>query len=103
LLQYVQGQAADGQKTGLSGGKGHQILQVQTQIKLETVLGASTLEVQEGLQRVPPFGRDLRQSQIGAAQLGAQRVDPHEDFRDLVVGQCSLQHVHAVHVLADAA
>jgi hypothetical protein len=49
------------------------------------------------------LGGDLGERQVGAAQLGAEGVHAHEDLRDLVVGELSFEHVHAVDVLADAA
>ena len=102
-LQGLPRQAAHGQEARLPGGEGDQVLEVQAEVQVEAPFRALLLERLERLERVPPLGGDLRQRQVGTAQLGAQRVHAHEDLGDLVVGETSLQHVHAIDVFADAA
>ncbi|MCY1290774.1 hypothetical protein D9M70_399340 [compost metagenome] len=72
LLQLLDVQVANDLEPRLTGGKRHQVLQVQAEIKIKSRAGTGLLKILECLQRVPPLGSDLRQRQVGTAQLGAQ-------------------------------
>src|SRR5690606_11141936 len=61
VLQAVQGNAAGGLEARLPGGEGDHRLEEDAQVEVKTIIGAALLERLELLQRVPPFGRDLRQ------------------------------------------
>lgn len=54
-------------------------------------------------ERVPPLRRDLREREVRAAELRAERVHADEYLGDLVVRHVPLEDVHAIGVLADAA
>src|SRR5690606_20508717 len=102
FLQALQRDTADGLETRLAGGEGHHGLEEDAQVEIEVVVRAALLERLELLQRVAPHGRDLRQGQVGAAQLGAQRVDPDEDLGHLVIAHAAFQHVHPVNIATDS-
>src|SRR5690606_1557374 len=72
LLQLLHTKAGDDLEPRLTGGKRHQVLQVQAEIEVKARVCAGFLKILECLQRVPPLGGDLRQRQVGTAQLGAQ-------------------------------
>jgi hypothetical protein len=58
---------------------------VQAEAKVESGFGARLLERLERLEGAAPLGGDLGEREVGAAQLGTERVDPDEDLRDFFV------------------
>src|SRR4051812_39940664 len=71
---------------------------MQAQVQIEPRLGTRILKILERLQRVPPLRGDLGEGEVGTAQLRAERIYPHENLRDFVVGHRALEYVHAIHV-----